>query len=395
MFEFNSNEGYFLHLVKCALKEEQPSEKPNSVEWQSVFEISQKHNAANLAWFSVEKFQSKPEGELFEAWQEVYAKAASRCLKQMMEADLLTEAFVSGGYDIMFLKGSKIREYYPSPDMRYMTDIDILVKTDNREPVRELMSKLGYEVDLLDDGQVDAFKKQPIIYTEVHYDFSAENHIYHDLFTIDWNALVKTDNEHIWEMTYEDLYFFNVGHYAKNMHNRGMGIRAILDCWVLWNNASDGQKQLINEKFKGTGLEEFNSNLLKIADIWFNGAEDDGSLDNVQSYLLKTETYGSRKSEVMLRFIDDSDDIKAKTKTQFILERIFPPKEDLYYRFKIKKNLFFLLPFFWLLRIILIPFSKDVNKRGRRNEIKNLNSFSTDDVKYEIEIRKEFGLIGE
>ena len=97
----------------------------------------------------------------------------------------------------------------------------------------------------------------------------------------------------------------------------------------------------------------------------------------------------------MLRFIDDSDDIKAKTKTQFILERIFPPKEDLYYRFKIKKNLFFLLPFFWLLRIILIPFSKDVNKRGRRNEIKNLNSFSTDDVKYEIEIRKEFGLIGE
>ena len=395
MFEFNSSEGYFLHLIKCALKDEQPEEKPSEVDWTKVFEIGLKQDAANLAWFSVEKLNNKPEGELFTAWEEAYAKSASRCLKQMMEIDLLTEAFTSAGYDIMFLKGSKIRDYYPSPDMRYMTDIDILVKAENREPVREFMRSLGYEDDLLDDGNVDAFKKYPIVYVEVHYDFSAENHVYHDIFSIDWDRLVKTDKEHIFEMTFEELYFFNVGHYAKNMHNRGMGIRAILDCFVLWNAATDEQKKIILEKFENTELREFHNNLLKIMNIWFNGAEDDGSLDNVQSYLLKTETYGSRKSEVMLRFIDDSGEAKAKSKIGFLMGRIFPPKEELYSRFRIKKNLFFLLPFLWLLRIILIPFSKPQNKSGRRNEIKNLKNFSTDDVEYEIEIRKEFGLIGE
>ena len=395
MFELNSKEGYFLHLIKSALKNEQPIEKPNDVSWKAVYEIALKHNAANLAWFSVEKLSDKPEDGLFNLWQETYVKSASKCLKQMMETDLLSETFTQKGYDIMFLKGSKIREYYPSPDMRTMTDIDLLVRAEDREPVRELMQSLGYEVDLLDDGQVDAFKKLPVLYVEVHYDFSAENHIYHELFTIDWNNLVETDRPHIYEMTFEDLYFFNVGHYAKNMHNRGMGIRAILDCFVLWNAATDEQKKIILEKFENTELREFHNNLLKIMNIWFNGAEDDGSLDNVQSYLLKTETYGSRKSEVMLRFIDDSGEAKAKSKIGFLMGRIFPPKEELYSRFRIKKNLFFLLPFLWLLRIILIPFSKPQNKSGRRNEIKNLKNFSTDDVEYEIEIRKEFGLIGE
>ena len=395
MFELNSNEGYFLHLIKTALKNEQPEEKPSEVDWNSVFEIGLRQDAANLAWFSIEKLNNPPEGKLFNQWQEVYAKAASKCLKQMMEIDFLAEEFTKRGYDIMFLKGSKIREYYPSPDMRTMTDIDLLVKAEDRKPVRELMQSLGYEVDLLDDGQVDAFKKLPVLYVEVHYDFSAENHVYHELFIIDWNNLVETDRPHIYEMTFEDLYFFNVGHYAKNMHNRGMGIRAILDCYVLWNAATDEQKENTLKKFESTELKAFNDILLKIMNIWFNYAEDDGSLDNIQSYLLKTETYGTRKSEVVLRFIDDSTDIKAKSKSKFLIGRLFPAKEYLFKRFGIKKNLFFLLPFLWLLRIILIPFSKPQNKSGRKNEINNLNKFSTDDVEYEIEIRKEFGLIGE
>lgn len=391
MFDFNSNEGYFLHLIKSALKDEQPEEKPEGVSWEEVLKIAERQTAANLCWFSIEKLNNKPVGELYTYWQDVYAKAASKCLKQMMEIDLLCNEFTSRGYDIMFLKGSKIREYYPSPDMRTMTDIDLLVRAQDRKPIRELMKSLGYEVDLLDDGQVDAFKKEPVIYTEIHYDFSAENHIYHEIFTIDWDKLVETQTPHVFEMTFEDLYFFNVGHYAKNMHHRGMGIRAILDCYVLLEKATDEQRANILSKFENTELKKFNDNLLKITDIWFNGADDDGSLDNVQRYLLETGIYGDRKKEVVLKFIENND--KVKSKFSFILGRIFPPKQTLYYRFNIKKDLFFLLPLLWILRIILIPFSKRQNRSGRRNEIKNLNEFSSDDVEYEIEIRKEFGLL--
>ena len=390
MFELNSNEGYFLHLIKTELKNEQPEEKPSEVEWNKVFEIGLRQNAANLAWFSIEKLNNPPEGELFNQWQEVYAKAASKCLKQMMETDLLSEAFTSKSYDIMFLKGSKIREYYPSPDMRTMTDIDLLVKAEDREPVRELMRSLGYEDDLLNDGQVDAFKKLPVIYVEVHYDFSAENHIYHEMFSIDWDKLVKTDKDHIYEMTFEDLYFFNVGHYAKNMHNRGMGIRAILDCFVLWNAANDEQKENILKKFESTELKEFNNNLLKIADIWFNDTDDDGSLDNVQSYLLKTKTYGSYKNEIVL---GAARNINSDSKLKYVFSKVFPSAEYLYKRFNVKQQPL-LLPILWLLRIILLIFSKKEKKEHVRNQYNTFEQISAEDIDYEIHIRREFGLKG-
>ena len=390
MFKFNSNEGYFLHLIKCALRDEQPEEKPDQVDWQVVFEIAEKQNVSNLCWFSIEKLNIQPEGELFYIWQEAYAMSASRCLKQMMEADLLADAFTSAGYDIMFLKGSKIREYYPSPDMRYMTDIDILVNSENREPVRELMRNLGYDDDLLDDGQVDAFKKQPILYTEVHYDFSFKKHAYHDLFHIVWDKLVKTDNEHIFEMTFEDLYFFNVGHYAKNMHNRGMGIRAVIDCYVLWNAATYEQKKNILKRFESTELDVFNKNLLKIADIWFGGAKDDGSLDNVQKYMIETETYGSYKNEIVLDTIRNTN---SNSKLKYIMSKIFPSSDYLYDRFNIKKKNPVLLPFLWIFRILLLIFSDKEKKQHVRNQYDTFEQISAEDMKYEIRIRKEFGLM--
>jgi hypothetical protein len=65
----------------------------------------------------------------------------------------------------------------------------------------------------------------------------------------------------------------------------------------------------------------------------------------------------------------------------------------MYGRFNIKGNPFFLLPFLWLIRLILLPFSKKENKEGRKRYLNNLNKFSKDDLEYEIEIRKEFGIL--
>lgn len=391
MFAFNSNEGYFLHLIKCALKDEQPEEKPNEVEWQKVFEIAQRQTAANLCWFSIEKLNNKPDGELFDAWQEVYAKAASKCLKQMMEIDFLSEEFTKRGYDICFLKGSKIREYYPSPDMRTMTDIDLLVRAQDRKPIRELMKSIGYEVDLLDDGQVDAFKKEPVIYLEIHFDFSAENHAYHELFTIDWNNLVETNRPHIYEMTFEDLYFFNTGHYIKNMSKVGMGIRSVVDSYILWKSADKKQIENIVAKFRDAKIENFNNNLLKIANIWFEGNEDDGSLDNVQNYLVETSTYGKTGENEAIMMIENNQN--EKSNNSYILRRIFPKSDELLKRFNLNRKYAFLIPFLWFARILLLVFSGKEKKNKVKKEYSAIKDMSSEEVEYETIVRKEIGLL--
>ena len=202
-----------------------------------------------------------------------------------MALEELIEAFTKAGIDCMPLKGSVIKNYYPSPDLRCMGDIDFLVREQNRQVVRDIMHSLGYEDDLLDDGQVDSFRRSKLEYIEVHYDFSAKNHIMHDVFTIDWDKLIPTDTPHLFKQTFEDLYLFKTGYYVKNMHNKGMGISVIVDTFVWWNKLNDEEKASLANRFEEIGINDFNSKIVKIADIWFNNAEDDGMLDTVQDYL--------------------------------------------------------------------------------------------------------------
>ena len=391
MFSLNSAEGYFLHLIKTALKDEPPEEKPNEVEWEKVFEIALRQNAANLAWFSIEKLNNKPQGEIYNMWQQVYAKAASKCLKQMMEIDLLSEEFTNRGYDIMFLKGSKIRSYYPSPDMRTMTDIDLLIKAEDRQPIREIMRSLGYEEDLMDDGQVDAFKKQPVIYTEIHYDLMYKTHQYHEFFHADWNSFIETEKPHVYEMTFEDLYCFNIGHYAKNMYSKGIGVRSVVDCYILWNKATEKQKELIQQKLKEKQLLEFNSKLVEISDIWFNDCEDNCDLEDVQQLLLSNGVYGSKKNLAAVLLMDNSN--AKSSRFSFFMKRIFPSANYLFERYGIKHRNILLIPFLWIRRVFGLIFSNKEKTDSIKAEVNNLESINDSDIEFVQSVYKKFGLI--
>lgn len=271
-----------------------------------------------------------------------------------------------------------------------MGDIDFLVRKQNRQVVRDIMHSLGYEDDLLDDGQVDGFKKGKLTYVEIHYDFSAENHVMHEIFTIDWDKLIPTETEHLYQQTFEDLYFYNVGHYAKNMHNRGMGIRAVVDGYVLWNRMTEEQKQNMLERLEKIELGEFHSKLLQIADILFDDKADDGSTDMLQEYLVSKPTYSSKKDEItMYAVYDEANDSNFK----YIMRKVFPSANELYQRFDIKHNCFLLIPFLWLYRVLLQLFGNKAKWNKAKEQLNSFKDIDDNDINCERKIRQEFGLM--
>lgn len=390
MFDFNSNEGYFLHLLKCALKNEQPNEAPDEIDFKKIYEISCRHDVENITFLSIDKLDDRIEDGLYRVWQEAYYKRINHCAVQTIALEELIEAFTSKGIDCMPLKGSIVRNYYPEPDLRCMSDIDFLVKEQNRQVVRDIMHSLGYEDDILDDGNVDAFKRGNLVYIEVHYDFSDQYHAYHELFTIDWNKLQPTKTEHLYEMDFEDLYFFNVGHYAKNMHNKGMGLRGVVDGYVLWNKLSTEQQQRIFDRFAQTELDDFHNKLLKIADIWFEDAKDDGKLDAVQEYLMSRLTYGDEKT---LRVLQTMYSEQTSSNTGYIWNKIFPSVEYLYRRFNIKHRCFLLLPFLWIARIFSQLFGSKEKWNYAKRQVDVFKTIDQADIDYERKIRQDFGLM--
>lgn len=390
MFDFNTNEGYFLHLLKCGLKSEKPEEPPVGIDFEAIFELAKKQDVENIVFLSIDQLENNIDSNLYSIWQEAYYKRMKYSVFQDMALEELIKVFTKAGIDCMPLKGSVIKNYYPSPDLRCMGDIDFLVREQNRQVVRDIMHSLGYIDDILDDGQVDGFKRGKIDYIEIHYDFSAENHIMHDVFTIYWNKLLPTDIEHLYEMTFEDLYFFNIGHYVKNMHNKGMGLRGVVDTFVLWNRLTDNQKQVLNERFAEVNIDEFNSKLVKIADIWFNEVKDDGSLDALQKYLLNKKTYGDYKTETILNAVYSE---QTSSNAKYLKDKIFPSADDLYERFDIKRKCFLILPFLWIWRILLQLFGSKEKWSFAKKQMDTFKTIDQSDIDYERKIRQEFGLL--
>lgn len=390
MFDFNTNEGYFLHLLKCGLKSEKPEEPPVGIDFEAIFELAKKQDVENIVFLSIDQLENNIDSNLYSIWQEAYYKRMKYSVFQDMALEELIEVFTKAGIDCMPLKGSVIKNYYPNPDLRSMGDIDFLVREQNRQVVRDIMHSLGYQDDILDDKQVDAFKKGKLIYVEIHYEFTHKYYPYYDMFTINWSNLVSTSVKHLYEFTLEELYFYNVGHYAKNMHNKGMGIKAIIDCFVLWNKMNDEQRKKTISLFKHTSLEEFNKKLLKISDIWFNDLPDDGTLVDVQKYLMETQTYGSHRIGIALEALFAE---QSASNFEYVVKKIFPSVETLYRRFNIEHRCFLILPFLWIARIFSQLFGNRRKWDKAKDQLNTFSSISQADIDYERKIRQQFGLM--
>lgn len=387
MLQFNTVQGYFIHLLSCALNSQQPKEKPDNVSFDDLFALANMQLFANLAWVSVSKLNNKPEPQLAQKWETTYTVELVRCATQLYELDCLVAAFTSQGFDVMPLKGSVIRNYYPVPDMRTMSDIDLLVKTQDRQRVREILAQCGYELIIPDDGQVDTFEKKPHMIIDLHYSLMAENHHYQEHFQDTWQIAQPTNTKGVFALSFEDMYVYNVGHYAKHMFSSGTGMRCVVDAYVMWKTATDEQKQIINEKLKSKDLLVFNQQLVKIADIWFNGAEDDNTTDDIQQYFLDTYTYGTQKCVDTIKLISDSGE--EISKFDFYKKRLFPGAEYLYKRYNVKHKCALLLPFLWVYRIISMLFVKDRVLK----EVSATNSVSQQDIDEGRALYQKLGLI--
>lgn len=398
MLELNTDYGYFLHLVKCAVNSTQPKEKPPEVIFENVFQIARRHSLSNLLWYSIEKLNNKPDTELLAKWFSDYGVMLRQTAYQEMEIENLIHIFTSRGFDVMPLKGSQIRAYYPQPDMRRMGDIDFMVKTDGskvqRNVVKDIMLSNGYAPDVLDDGQVDAYQKQnnKDVYVEVHFEFMHPKHVHYNDFIVDWSTLLPTDTDGVYKMSLPDLYYFNIGHFIKNMFSKGLGVKNIVDVYVLWHQLSKEEQFKMNSRLLAAGLNEFNNQLVKIADIWFGDRADDGTTQNAQKYILDNNEYGFHRNFDVLNMMKNEADYGEANTKKYFLKRVFPPDSELYSRFGIKRKLPFLLPFLWLARIVLLIFAPKKKIDKIKNEVEVINDISQDEIERGKAVFKELNI---
>ena len=135
---------YLIALLKATIHQEQPPEKPETVEWKDLLNLAVYHQIEEMVYDAVSKLQNQPEGEIARVWNQQHEKNQLIHMIQQAEAKAIIGEASKQGLDILPLKGALMKPLYLKAGFRQMGDLDYLVDKEQIDRFVPLMESLGY-----------------------------------------------------------------------------------------------------------------------------------------------------------------------------------------------------------------------------------------------------------
>ena len=258
------------------------------------------------------------------------------------QADNIRKAFDENGIEYIPLKGIVIKDLYPSPLLRSMSDVDLLIREkDYRKKIKPLMKRLGYTEGVESDHELHWSKGDLAI--ELHKRIIPS-------YNKDFYKVIGDG----WDWVKDNGYEYIFTHFAKHYRDRGIGISHIVDLEILFDRATD-------EGLKELRLDKFHQNVRRTLDCWFRDKEFDVITAKITDTVFDSGEYGTKETYAKSNNLKTVNEVKGnvkKAKRKRFLYFAFPPYSVMVCRFGSLKRLPFLLPFAWVWRIICAPFKK-------------------------------------
>ena len=350
--------------------------KPADADWQRIYQISKKHNISNIVYYGILKGNydiPEPFSGMFK--QDMFANLMIS-ENQSREIKLLTGEFEKSGIDFLCLKGTVLRELYPSPDMRRMADADILIRINQYPQADEAMKKLGYEFIGESDHEY-IYHKKPVMHVELHkYLIPSYNDDMYSYYGSGWDIAEKKDGtEHEYELKPDDNFVYLMTHLAKHYRDGGIGIKSVIDL-KLYNDKNSLDGDYIKKQLIKLNIDKFADNVSDLLGVWFEGKKDTDLTDAMTDYILNSGEYGDKQNKegaAAIRQFENEKDFSSVRKKK-MLNYFFPPLENMKKLFPVLERAVWLLPFMWIIRWIRAPFSS----KSRQN-YKNISGSVTSD----------------
>lgn len=340
---------YVIRLVSAVINGTQPEEKDESLEWKSIIEFSKKQSVLNIISYACEKLRNKPDAETMKFLKEFRMQKIIVEAQQEIEACDAMDKLEEMHAKHMPLKGHIIKNLYPSPDMRTMGDLDLLIEEERCEEIVAAFVAEGFTSCA--EGDLHSNVERGNAYIEFHRSMVNEKHETLSKYFGNGFGRAKLSQgySYRYELSHEDLYIFLIAHIAKHYRYGGTGIRSLLDLYIYRKAYPDMDCKYIDTELEKINLLVFGKKLEKISDDWYSGGFS-GEYDTVSSYIVSGGVYGDENAPLLNEFINDAQGSIKVTKIKNWLTTIFPGKELMTTRYPVLKKCIILLPLFWVVR---------------------------------------------
>lgn len=337
----------FIHLIQGSLKVNTIPEL-ESPDWQLLFRLSKQHNVVTLGYESISRLpvEKGPLPEFCNQWKYENDQCIFQCMYQQAALDELKETFEREEIPIILLKGSILRDYYPREDLRTMADLDILIRKEDLERIRIILSSMGYHTESVDSRNEDVYIRDGCVTLEVHRELFWKQDEWNEYFRHVWDRTEKISGYNwIYKMNPQDFYFHLLGHMIHHMQNGGIGIKAFLDLKIFRKRHEEELEQpKFKELLKTFHLEKLDDNLKRLFRYWSGEIETDNLMEQWTEFIINSGAYGEVGNFIITNPAFQSNRRKKKTFScwHYIGRRLFPSYEELQNMYpKMKKPFYF------------------------------------------------------
>lgn len=365
---------YLIYLLSCAIKEEKAVAK-DDIDYSALLKLSKKHQVYNIIVGLIKDFDCVSD-ELKEKFKNFNLSEVSRMIVVNNERELIFDELDEKGIKYMPLKGLVIRNYYPKVSMRQMSDNDILFDVNYRDDVAKIMKDNGYVTTATGENS-DDYHKAPYSTFEFHRNLFFKGNGFCPSFDNLWeNSTKNEERPYMYDMGVNDIYTYSVCHMYKHFSSAGCGIRFLVDNYLILKKEENNLDwDYINNFFDKIGIADFEKQCRNLALKLFDNIELNDDENDLFEVFINNGIFGDYKiriSKTIQSMVNDDVDIK-KAKKQYILYRLFPPKEKMIADYRVLEKKPYLLFAYYIFRL----FKALINGKKSLSEFSDINNIES------------------
>lgn len=387
---------YLLHLLGAYLREDAPGPADN-VDWEKLMELARIHGVVGIVAYMGRKFPICPDPRYSGALRSLcmgtislYSRRHALALEMDRQLDAL-------GIDHILMKGFVLREDYPVPELRTFTDIDLVIRPEDRQKSHQLMLSLGFAVK--DDWEPVYSYHRGDEYYEIHTQIMevdvSEKADYRGYFANAWDH-ARAVSHHSYRFTPEFHFLYMLTHIAKHVHQAGAGIRLYLDVAAFLRrhgNALDWQ--WIRQELQALKLYDFARVVLSAVRQWF-GIEapfpfapvPEETLRDFTEFTLEAGVFGHHNRDDALAKMKHQKEDTSGSRAALLLRQLFPKAETIQSRYTYLQSKPWLLPAAWVHRLV----KTGADTRKHLDTARQIITADTEEVDRLRRLTKDIGL---
>lgn len=275
-----------------------------------------------------------------------YTSSVKQSVLQEYEGERALNALSDAGMDCIALKGWEMRKLYPNINMRQMADLDILVRPYRYSHIKTIMQRLGYTSSIESSWKHDSFRKGEV-HVEMHKRLTDDSDQIQKWEREIWSRAIPVEGK-ICKMTSEDYYIFHFVHLHKDFMNGSLGLRRLVDTWLLQKQERD--MDAIRRELERFGIWKFHERMVALSRAVMGDAPIDENCEILLAHAFRHGIYGSEISYKAGRIAKMGGTIRTG-KINSAVSAVFLPYSRMKAQFPVLEKWPILLPWCWFRRI--------------------------------------------